>query len=725
MIPVLYSSTETAYTTNGLGRLKDAIICVVEEERNGMYTLTMRYPVKGQHYSDIELNCQILAKPSYGKTPEPFRIVKITKPLNGIVTIEANHISYDLKKITIGPFTASSCAGALTAMQAAAMDTLPFTFWTDKDVAASYKSVKPAAVRSLLGGESNSFLDVFGTGEYEFARRQVKLWLHRGSDKGVTIRYGKNLTDIEAVVDADEAFSAVVPFWESVDGKTVVTGSKITSGHESEFPGAATIPLNLSEAFEEEPTVAQLEARATAYLTNNTPWEIKQNLTISFVNLADTEEYKGIAALQAVNLCDTVHVTHPGLGVSVSAKVIRTEYDTLLERYDEVELGKPRTSLKQAISPITKEELSSTVTQNNNFLVENMEELVANLFGAAGGYIKFVKDLDGHISEIYAMDTDDESTAVNVLRINHLGIYCSTNGINGTYNLAITTGGTINASQVLTGVLRAIEITNGNGTFHVSSAGEMTATSGEIGGWTLTSAGFTKVIEVDGVEYRTVIRAPSASGDIWTFSCQYRNVGASSWYAKYYIAMNGDAYIQNIVNSPTMAGANITGNAAVGGRLTVTGITTHTGLVRFDGQAQFYNPAFFFSSVEARAGGNFQVYSDNFVISADTIGFFGGDMYVNGEVKTQNTGGINVTAKIDCSGAETHTGAETHSGSITNTGDVDNQATTKMKNIRLDPSATWTVAGTGGYTGNVEWHYIEDVFGNRFYIPGIVPVTSS
>lgn len=623
MIPILYDAAETAYTTQGLGRLPDAISCVVEEERNGAYTLTMRYPVTGLHFDEIALNRQIMAAPAYGKDPEPFRVVRITRPLDGVVTVEANHISYDLKTVTVAPFTAADCAGAFTAMQAAAMDALPFTFWTNKDVVAAYKSVKPAAVRSLLGGESNSFLDVFGTGEYEFTKRQVKLWLHRGSDKGVSIRYGKNLTAIEAITDADGTFASVVPYWESMDGDQVVIGTKITSGHESEFPAAATIPLNLSESFEEAPTVAQLNARATAYLTNNEPWEISQNLTVSFVNLADTEEYKDVASLQAVNLCDTVHVVHPGLGVSVKAKVIRTQYDVLLERYEEIELGKPRTSLKQAIDPVTKTELSNQITQSSNWLMDSMEEMVGALFGVDGGHIKFVKAADGHISEIYAMDTDDEATAVNVLRINYQGIYCSTNGINGTYNLAISTGGTINASQVLTGTLRAIEISNGNGTFHVSSAGELEATAGSIGGWDIGSTyliGQT-MTTADNEQYRVHLQPPQADGGTWVLSVEkYTGTG---WLPLAYIRMDGKVYCKDL---QATGNASVTGNAVVGKAVTigetlgVIGKTTLQGGATIQGALTLSDDVDFGSSGTWKAGGTYRTGNIKMRLMTDASG---------------------------------------------------------------------------------------------------------
>ena len=109
MIPILYPPNETAFVNNGLGRLNDAISCDVEEVRNGLFELTMEYPITGIHYADIALSCLIFATPSDGKDPEPFRIYKISRPLNGRITVNAEHISYQLNYIPVLPFTADSC----------------------------------------------------------------------------------------------------------------------------------------------------------------------------------------------------------------------------------------------------------------------------------------------------------------------------------------------------------------------------------------------------------------------------------------------------------------------------------------------------------------------------------------------------------------------------------------------------------------------------------------
>ena len=194
---LLFSPTETAFANNGLGALADAISCSVAEERNGAYELEMQYPITGLHYTDIANRCLIYCKPDPYRDPQPFRIYRITKPLSGRVTIYARHISYDLSGVVASPFTAGSAPAALAGMKAnATPSTSPFEFWTDKTTAGNFTVSAPTSERALLGGTSGSLLDVYG-GEYEFDKYTVRLWSARGQDSGVTIRYGKNLTDLQ------------------------------------------------------------------------------------------------------------------------------------------------------------------------------------------------------------------------------------------------------------------------------------------------------------------------------------------------------------------------------------------------------------------------------------------------------------------------------------------------------------------------------------------------
>ena len=221
MIPILYNSTETEFKTQGLGALADAISCHVTEERNGIYELEMEYPQTGIRFKEIQNGNIILAIPSPYREAQPFRIYKITKPLNGNVKIYANHLSYDLNKIPVGPCQASGAAEALLKIQENLLINSNFQFWTDKDDTGEFVIQVPVAGRSALGGSDGSVLDIYG-GEFEWDKYSVKLYSSRGIDSGVAIRYGKNLTGINQEGDISNLVAGICPYWKS-DEKVVIS----------------------------------------------------------------------------------------------------------------------------------------------------------------------------------------------------------------------------------------------------------------------------------------------------------------------------------------------------------------------------------------------------------------------------------------------------------------------------------------------------------------------
>lgn len=510
MTPILYNSTETTFTSNGLGRLSSATYCTVLEERNGQYELEMDYPVTGQHYDDIEIMRIIYAVPADGANGQPFEIYEISKPINGIVTIKARHISYRLNKVTVGAFTANTCAQAIAGLKTNSVNTNSFDFWTDKTVSANFKVEKPSQLRGLLGGQQGSILDVFGTGEYEFDKFTVKLYQHRGTDRGVTIAYGKNLTDINDENDAGSVYTGVLPFYYAND--VLVVGSASYGDHRSDYPYDMLIPLDLTDRYDSPPTATTLTNAGASYISGSDGWQIKKNIKVSFVALQDTEEYKDFSALEHVSLCDTVTVTHPGLGISTSAKVVKTVYNVLLDRYDSIELGSMQTSLGQSITDEILTEVPTTSV---------MESAIANgtalMAGANGGCIKIKTDANGKPQEMLIMNTADESTATNIWRWNSAGIGYSSNGgttykqawtIDGKFYTDWVTAGTINASLVNAGTLSSydgkVQIVLGDSNtagkliidstnFDLDSSGNVTITgqinaqTGSIGGFTIDS----------------------------------------------------------------------------------------------------------------------------------------------------------------------------------------------------------------------------------------------
>lgn len=527
MIPILYEKTESNFRSNGLGRLSDCIRCLASEERNGIYEVEFDYPVTGVHFEDIQMGRIIACTHDEQGDVQPFDIYAKSEPINGIVTFYAHHISYRLNEITVKPFTAGSCADAISKIKTQSVKANPFTFWTDKSVAASYISETPRKARTMLGGEENSILDVFGTGEYEFDKFNVKLHLHRGQDTNVSIRYGKNLVDFDNNEDASDTYTAVVPFWlgsetegdESVSVLITLPEWYITSGHSVPSGREIIVPMDLSGDFDEKPTVAQLRTAAQNRLASSDGWLPSQTITIDFVQLWQTEEYKDYAPLQRLRLCDTCGVFVPMYGMSLRAKVIKVVYNVLLDRYDSMELGdKPTTyaaviekqfnskvaGIEQGFQAVkidiqTVEQNAATdATQKANAAqsaaeatasadatakanaaegaakgyadtqiasakstIESeyeqaIEDATELIRGGTGGYIVTTVNANGQPIELLITDNLNLNQAVNIWRWNLGGLAHSSNGYNGPFNdVAITQDGKINASMIMTGILNA------------------------------------------------------------------------------------------------------------------------------------------------------------------------------------------------------------------------------------------------------------------------------
>lgn len=451
MIPILYEGNETQFLTNGIGRLSSATSCTVEENLNGPYELTMEYPMTGIHYEDLQVDRLIYAVPFDGGDPQPFRIYSIERNLNGTVEVRAEHISYLLNKIVVMPFEASSCANALGALVTNAANTCPFTFSTTKTVVKDFKVETPQAIRGLLGGQEGSILDVYGKGEYEFDKFSVKLWTNRGADHGVTLRYGKNITELVRDSDITNAYTGIVPYWYTEEsGIVVLPEGVVWSEHRDAFAYDIVKPVDFSSSWENPPTAAQLRTRAEEYVENNEGWKLSDNIKVSFVALWQTEEYKDIAVLERVHMGDTVTVIYEALGVEASAEVNKTVWNVLLDRYDEIELGTAKNTLAQAIAEPILEEVPTS---------SDMERAIANgtrlISGGLGGYVYMKPNATGHPEEILIMDNPDYTQATKLWRLNKNGIAYSNTGYNGTYKQAWTMDGAFYTDWVVAGSMSA------------------------------------------------------------------------------------------------------------------------------------------------------------------------------------------------------------------------------------------------------------------------------
>ena len=548
MIPILYSPFEKNFVSNGVGRLSECTSCIVTEERNGIFECEFVYPCSGKFYEQmIRQNGIVGVIHDDDHDIQPFEIYRHSDPIDGMVTFNAHHISYRLSNVLVKPFTADSCADAMDGLLANSITENDFTFWTNKSVSATFDLQRTASVRELLCGQQGSILDVYGKGEYEFDGFTVKLYVNRGTNRGVTIRYGKNMVDFEHTYDESTAFNAIAPYWSSSDGTEFVTLPEgmvaNTSGVIREYPWEyvengeymtddnntvidfrpfilKALPLDMSSYWQEAPTVEELRTAAIDYLSNNQPWIPSDNIKVDFVELWQTPEYENVAALQRVKLCDEVAVYYPELLVTnASVKVIKVVYNVLTEQYDSMELGEAKTGIIDFISAPLETFVTNEIANERSFTQDAIDTATKMITGGLGGYVVMGLNADGQPQEILIMDTDSVNTAVHVIRMNKNGIGFSTTGYEGPYTSAWTIDGAFNADFITAGTMQANRIYGGTLTIggQNNQSGVLVvrdASNNEVGRWnnngvliskgdiTLKHGNVVKIpISADGTEY--------------------------------------------------------------------------------------------------------------------------------------------------------------------------------------------------------------------------------
>ncbi len=466
-------SSPRTFTSNGVGALTNCISCEAAEERNGEYELVMEYPMTGAHYEDIAERCIIKAKPNYQDDPQPFRIYRIEKAIEGVIRVYARHLSYDLSGVPVLPFTATNASAACAGLLSNAAFTAPFTINTTVTTVADFEVTEPSSVRSWFGGREGSLIDTYG-GEWAYDKYTCTLKPARGQDRGVKIRYGKNLIDLKQEMEISNMWTGVLPYWKDQEnGNTVRAGIINVAGN---FNFRRVLCLDLTDDFEEQPTPAQLTARAQTYITANNIGVPKVSLTVDW---AQTNE--------RVDLCDTVEIVFERLGISAKAKCIRATWDVLKERYSSLEFGDAQTNIADTIVGMQEQE-KKTKTSISETMLQAIANATAQITGNEGGYIVMHDgDGDGYPDELLIMDSDSVETATKVWRWNKSGLGYSSTGYNGSYGLAMTadgsivadfiTTGSLNADRINGGTITGVAINNGSGTFQVDNAGNVTANS--------------------------------------------------------------------------------------------------------------------------------------------------------------------------------------------------------------------------------------------------------
>lgn len=556
MYPILYETITpgTVPTNFGLGTLTDCLSCYVQEARNGVYELELVYPATGIHMNDLQPRRVIKAKPNFTDDPQLFRIYKVGKVMQGKVTVYAKHISYDLSGYVIESGSAHNCAGACSVLENAATG---FTITTDKTVTAEWEVKYPSSVRSWLGGKEGSLLDVYGTGEYKYNNFDVSLLLHRGTNRGVTIRYGKNLTELTQELNSENLVTGVVAYYKDSEDN-ITKAPKVSTG--LVLDSTKDYALDCSSDFDETPTVQDLTDKANAYIQNHILTSIVSNIKLNFAQMSQLKD--------RVDLCDTVSIYLEALGISATAQCIQTKWDVLEGKYIQTEFGEPKTNITDTIISIGNT-ADEAVTSNK--MLEAINNATSKITGNQGGYVVFHDtNADKKPDEILVLDNLDIDQAVKVWRWNVGGLGYSGTGYDGNYVIALTNDGKIVADRITTGTLDCSTITVSNLNAGSINAGILQDAAGN-NSWNLTTgaAAFTSLdITIGGVtkDVVTAIEDETASNTIRTkFAAGNNSITVSSGT----IAFTADTFTVDATNLKiTSAGvvkaSNFSANSGIG-----------------------------------------------------------------------------------------------------------------------------------------------------------------
>jgi phage minor structural protein len=465
MIPILYAASETDFTTNGIGLLTDAVSCTVTEERNGAYEATLIYPAKGRLAEYIAEDAIIKAKANDTDEPQLFRIYKSGKQIGSNTTWNAEHISYELTGNPVERFSISgvNAEQALNRLLAAAVFKHKYTAASDITTVNKTSIADVVSVRKALGGVEGSILDTWG-GEYHFNNYRIELLKARGTDNGVTIEYGKNLTDAKQERNIANIVTAIFPYAkytpEGEESEVYVSLKEKTLVH----AGAADYAykrceiVDFSSEWESGTIITEdmLRAKAEAYLEKIST-EPDINITLSYAQLKKTKDYKNIQVMESVALCDTVTVRIDKLQIEATAKIVKAKYDSLKERYDTMEIGSVRTNLTKQLTA-TQQEVTESIKKNQTRaeqikkqIEQTIVDVTAAITGNSGGYVVLYPEKNPQ--EIYILDQPELSKAKNVWRWNLAGLGHSSTGVNGKFTTAITADGQIVANFITAGEL--------------------------------------------------------------------------------------------------------------------------------------------------------------------------------------------------------------------------------------------------------------------------------
>lgn len=430
----LFGINDKSFSSNG-----DKVIlptrAIVHKADNESFYLDMETNL--EYANDLTSNRIIVAPTPQGE--QAFRILNVEKSKSKI-KLKANHVFYDTKNYLIADsyVVDKNCNDALDHLNNATDNVSPFTTISDIQTTNSFRCVRKSLYEAIevvierWGG--HLYRDNFTFG--------VKSSL--GKDNGVTIRYGKNIKEIQAQYNWDNVVTKLMPVGK--DG-LLLDDLYVYSQTQYDIPYTKAINFDQNEIVQDDYVDSEGNPDETAYHT-----ALLQNLReqaqlyvnnncipkVNYTLKANVEKISDIG--------DTIEVIDERLGINILTNLISYDYDCILGKYTELEFGNFRKKLNTLTSTIQQQ--TQTLIEENNATIqitlgEELEQAQDKIWGALGSsYCIYEGD------KILIVDTLPKENATNVIMINNGGIGFSQSGINGPFQSAWTIDNVLNMEQI-------------------------------------------------------------------------------------------------------------------------------------------------------------------------------------------------------------------------------------------------------------------------------------
>ena len=469
----VYDFNQTSFNNNGICTLFPKSAVITRDLNEYKYYLDLTHPIdETGKWKEITQDRIIVAN------EQPFRIKFVQKTSREIVAY-CEQIFFDLNNNFIEDTNIKGKNGntALNQILSNTNYAHPFSGTSNIQITNNSRLVRKNVLSAIIGDNENSFVNRWG-GELDIDGFTFKINTRIGRNNGYKVEYSKNMTGINAKFDMRNVVTKIRPIgFDGIKLEELFVDSPFINNYampiireykyeDVKWKGSPNYqkPLNGEDdgAYETlAEAQAELKRRALAEFSENEVDLPTVNYNVNFVELSNTDEYANYQALSSINIGDDIVIRHKILDINIPARCTAYKYNCLTCNFDEITLGHYNknffTDVKNAVNDINgfKDTLQELPKQLDDILQQSKEYVTDFINGGFGGYVHYTPNA------IYILDNPDINVAKNVAVFNMNGLGFSNDGINGTFETAITRDGHIVADFIDTGILTADIIKTG------------------------------------------------------------------------------------------------------------------------------------------------------------------------------------------------------------------------------------------------------------------------